>query len=191
MSRTLLAATVLLTVPLAVSAQRGGHAAGGVGRSGFGGGFRPTTPPLLPSMSTLPAVGIPIAGMSGGIGTSGRSGLAHRTVGLPFFGGYYPYGYGYGYGGFGYGYGFGGVGGFGYGSSSFYSPPTIQVPVYVPVGPSQPDVQLSDMATRNWFSNSRPRLKSGWMGKRARATRKPNGPLPRRQRCLARAIHST
>lgn len=153
MPRTLLAAITLVTFPALASAQFGGHHHGGGGHSGIGGGLRPIGPVLLPSISPMPAISPPAAGLSGGIGsfgfgTANRSRFPIHRPGFPISGiGGWPY-YGYGYGGFGYGgYGYGGYG-LGYGSSSYYPPPPIvQVPVYVPVGPAEPNVELSGKAS--------------------------------------------
>ena len=102
----------------------------------------------------MPAISPPRPGLSGGIGSFGfgianrapvpdspapvsRSRIAseRRLRRLPY--------YGYGYGGYGYG-GYG----LGYGSSSYYRPTNqVQVPVYVPVGPAEPNVQLSGKAS--------------------------------------------
>jgi uncharacterized protein (TIGR03000 family) len=157
MLRSLLVVFALLMLPLAATAQPGGRHPAGGGHSGIGGGVRPIGPVLLPSISPMPAISPPAAGLSGGIGSFGfgnanrRPGFPVIRPGLPFspfggFGAIYPYygyggygGYGLGYGGYGYG-GYGGYG-LGYGSSSFYSP--LQVPVYVPTGPAEPNVELS------------------------------------------------
>lgn len=133
MARAFLPGLALLLAPLVAQAQIKTHG------SGFGGGFRPSTPAqiLTPSLGQIQPIA-PIAPI--GSRSTGFSAGFHRPgqfrPGFPAFGGFggwFPY-YGYGYGGYGYGYGMP--------SNTVNVYPTY----YVPIGPPEPDVQLSGMA---------------------------------------------
>lgn len=138
MSRTLLAAVALLIAPLAAQAQSKTNG------SGFGGGFKsqpapaflqplPQIQPIAPITPIAP-FGVRNTGFSAGFNRPGQ----FRPGGSSFvggFGGWFPY-YGYGFGGYGYGYGMP------------YRSTTVNVypAYYVPVGPAEPDIQLSGLA---------------------------------------------
>jgi len=136
MHRTVTALLVVLTMPLAAQAQSSARGAG------FGGGFKSAGPaPTL--LSPLPQIQpiAPIAPIAPfGVRNTGFSAGFNRPgqfrPGLPVFGGgfgWFPY-YGYGYGGYGYGYG------------TTSNTVNVYPTYYVPVGPSEPDVQLSGLA---------------------------------------------
>jgi uncharacterized protein (TIGR03000 family) len=139
MSRTFLAALLISIVvmpPLAAQPQVKTKG------SGFGGGFKSgpapaffqplsQIQPIAPIMPIAP-FGVRNTGFSAGFNRPGQF-----RPGLPIFGG----GFGGGFPYFGYGYG-------GYGYRSPYTSNTVNVypAYYVPVGPAEPDVQLSGLA---------------------------------------------
>jgi uncharacterized protein (TIGR03000 family) len=131
MFRSLVTAALLLVLAALASAQPPVIPA-----SGFGGGVRPPTPPLLPQISPLMPSLNPIpgqfpagSGMAGGIRPP-RHGFP--TWGVPsFWGGYFPY---YGYGG-------------GFYPAEMPVPVTVPVPVIVQgAPPSVPPVAISGEA---------------------------------------------
>jgi hypothetical protein len=143
------AATMILAVPLDAFAQRGGGRGGGWGGGGRGGsGF------------SIGPGGFSIGTGSGRINV-GSGGIGYGTGG-------YGRGYGYGYGGYGRGYGYGypgyygrGYGGYGYGNGyygnngyyndgyysggSYYSQPSYSQPVVV----AKPDYNGPGVTVRN------------------------------------------